>query len=100
MLVFLNKYFISLVAILVWVIFFDRDDVLSQYRLNRKLKQMQTDEKYFKDEISKNKSDMNELRTNPANLEKFAREAYLMKKDNEEIFVIVRDSTSIKNAQH
>ena len=35
---------------------------------------------------------MNELRTNPANLEKFAREKYLMKKDNEEIFVIVKDS--------
>ena len=36
---------------------------------------------------------MNELKTNPANLEKFAREKYLMKKDNEEIFVIVKDST-------
>jgi len=91
--VFINKYFISLIAITVWVVFFDKDDLLSQYRLNQKLKQMQTEAKYYHEEIAKSKNDMHELRTNPSNLEKFAREKYLMKKDNEEIFVIVKDST-------
>ena len=90
--VILNKYFISVVAVLVWVTFFDKDDLLSQYQLRQKLQQLRTEEKYYQTEIDKNKHDMNELRTNPANLEKFAREKYQMKKDNEEIFVIVKDS--------
>ena len=72
--------------------FFDRDDLLSQYRLTQKLKQLRTERNYYQEEIKKSKNDMNELHTNPANLEKFAREKYLMKKDNEEIFVIVKDT--------
>ena len=88
----LNKYFISIVAILVWITFFDKDDVLSQYQLRQKLEQLRTERNYYQEEIKKSKNDMNELRTNPANLEKFAREKYLMKKDNEEIFVIVKDT--------
>ena len=81
-----------MVAVLVWVTFFDKDDLLSQYQLRQKLQQLRTEEKYYQTEIDKNEHDMNELRTNPANLEKFAREKYQMKKDNEEIFVIVKDS--------
>ena len=88
-----NKYFISVVAIIVWVAFFDKNDLMSQYELRQKLHQLRTERYYYEDEIEKSKNDMNELRTNPANLEKFAREKYLMKKDNEEIFVIVKDST-------
>jgi cell division protein FtsB len=90
--VVLNKYFISIVAIIVWVTFFDKDDLLSQYQLRQKLQQLRTERNYYKNEIKTSKNDMNELRTNPANLEKFAREKYQMKKDNEEIFVIVKDT--------
>ncbi len=88
----LNKYFISVLAVCVWVTFFDKDDLFSQYELAQKLKQLRTEEKYYLNEIEKNKNDMIELRTNPTSLEKFAREKYLMKKDNEEIFVIVKDT--------
>jgi cell division protein FtsB len=94
--IILNKYFISVLAICIWVTFFDKDDLFSQYELTKKLKQLKTEEKYYLLEIKKNKSAMNELRTNPANLEKFAREEYLMKKENEEIFVIVKDT--VKNS--
>lgn len=93
----LNKYFISVLAVVVWVTFFDKDDLFSQYELTQKLKQLKTEEKYYLTEIEKNRNDMNELRTNPANLEKFAREKYLMKKDNEEIFVIVKDTVDKNN---
>ena len=88
-----NKYFIATAAVIVWITFFDKDDLLSQHQLRQKLNQLRTEEKYYQTEIEKNKNDMNELRTNPATLEKFAREKYLMKKDNEEIFAIVKDST-------
>lgn len=88
-----NKYFISVAAIIAWIAFFDKNDLMSQYELRQKLHQLRTERHYYQREIEKSKNDMNELRTNPANLEKFAREKYLMKKDNEEIFVIVKDST-------
>ncbi len=89
---FINKYFISLLAVTAWVIFFDKDDVLSQHQLRKKLHQLHEEKKYYQQEITKSYTEIYELRTNPANLEKFAREKYLMKKENEEIFVIVKDS--------
>ena len=88
----LNKYFISVLAVIVWVAFFDKDDLVSQYQLRQKLQQLRTERNYYQTEIEKSKNDMIELRTNPANLEKFARQKYQMKKDNEEIFVIVKDT--------
>ncbi len=95
--IFWNKYFLSATAIIVWLSFFDKNDFVSQYELRQKLKQLRTEQKYYQNEIVKSNNDMNELKTNPANLEKFAREKYLMKKDNEEIFVIVKDSTKEKS---
>jgi len=88
----LNKYFISLIAVTIWITFFDKDDVFSQYKLTQKLKKLRADRNYYQTEIEKSKNDMDRLRTDPANLEKFAREKYLMKKDNEEIFVIMKDT--------
>ena len=89
----LNKYFISITAILIWVVFFDTDDLFSQYKLIQQLKQLRIERSYYQTEIEKSKNDIYELQTNTENLEKFAREKYLMKKDNEELFVIVKDST-------
>ena len=88
----LNKYVISLLAIVVWIIFFDKDDLLSQLRLTKKLHSLQEEKLHYRNEIDESKKDINDLRTNPENLEKFAREKYLMKKDNEEIFVIVKET--------
>lgn len=92
----LNKYFLVFTAVVTWVIFFDKDDMFSQFRLRQKLSQLRTEQKYYQEEIVKNQHDMEELRTNPDDLEKFAREKYLMKKDNEEIFVIVKDSSKAR----
>ena len=84
-----NKFLITFLFILAWVIFFDENDLFSQMELRQKLKTLETEKKYYINEIAQNKTDLLELRTNPANLEKFAREKYLMKKENEDIFVIV-----------
>ena len=60
--------------------------------MTHKITQLKTERQYYINEIAKNKMDMQELKTNPKNLEKFAREKYLMKKDNEDIFVIVNSN--------
>lgn len=84
-----NKYTLTLLAFVVWVSFFDKNDVLSQMDLRKEVQKLETEKKYFVNEIEKNKTDMKELMTNPKNLEKFAREKYMMKKDNEDVFVLV-----------
>jgi len=52
---------------------------------------LEEERNYFAREIHSITSDIKELYTNPKTLEKFAREKYLMKRDNEEIFVIVEE---------
>jgi cell division protein DivIC len=84
-----NKYLITFFTLLVWLLFFDRYDLFSQLEQRRELSKLVQDKQYYIEEIHKNTSDMLELQTNPKNLEKFAREKYLMKKDDEDIFVII-----------
>jgi cell division protein FtsB len=86
-----NKYFLVTFGVLVWVLFFDKNDLLSQLDLTRQVNKLSKEKKYFTDEIQNNKKDLEELKTNPKNLEKFARENYLMKKDGEVIYVLVPD---------
>ncbi len=86
-----NKFTLTLVGFIVWVAFFDKNDLLSQLELRSEVKKLENEKIYFVTEIEKNKSDMKELMTNPKNLEKFAREKYLMKKDNEDVFVLVTE---------
>ena len=89
---FKNKYFIAIVFTLVWLLFFDRYDFISQRRLYSQLKDLRNEKKYYSNEIDKNVVALNSLLTDSLNLEKFAREKYYMKKDNEDIFVIICDT--------
>lgn len=87
-----NKYFLTVVAFIIWVCFFDKNDLISQFSFRQQLKELEEDKAYYIREIEKNKKDMTELMSDPEHLEKYAREHYLMKKDDEEIFIIVRDT--------
>lgn len=84
-----NKYFLTAIAILVWVLFFDKNDLFTQRDMVQKLRKLQKEKDYYTAEIENNKRELNELETNKKSLEKFAREKYLMKKDNEDVFVFV-----------
>ena len=86
-----NKYYISILIFVVWIAFFDRNDFISQYTYNQKLKQLKRDKEYFLTEIEKDKKNLQELISNSKNLEKFAREKYLMKREDEDIFVLVEE---------
>ena len=86
-----NKYIITLLAFFVWMLFFDKNDLISQFSQKNKLNRMKADKDYFTEEIEKSNQMMEELMTNPKTLERFAREKYLMKKDNEEVFVILTE---------
>ena len=74
---------------MIWVLFFDKNDLATQIKLRQEVKQLEEEKNYFTTEILGITADIKELSTNPETLEKFAREKYLMKRDNEDIFVIV-----------
>jgi cell division protein FtsB len=86
-----NKYVITSLAFLIWMLFFDRNDVISQFSYRQQLNKLLLEKEYYQLEIAQNKKDMHELMSDREHLEKFARERYLMKKDNEEIFLILPD---------
>ncbi len=84
-----NKFFITIVALLVWLTFFDKNDVFTQYELIQKCHKLEKEKQYYIKEIEENRKNLQELKTNKKSLETFAREKYLMKKDNEDVFVFV-----------
>ena len=84
-----NKYFLTVIALIVWLVFFDKNDVFTQYELIQKCQKLEKDKEYYLAEIDNNKSNLNELRTNKKSLETFSREKYLMKKENEDVYVFV-----------
>lgn len=86
---FKNKYLLTLVVLAVWVAFFDKNDLNTQLELRKDVKKLEEERNYYANEIATINADIQELTRNPKTLEKFARENYLMKRDNEDIFVIV-----------
>jgi len=85
-----NKFFLVTVAFLVWMTFFDKNDILSQYQYHQQVSKLKQERDFYQVQTDKVSTDLDELTSNPAKLEKFAREKYLMKKDNEDVFVIVK----------
>ncbi|MEE1884950.1 FtsB family cell division protein [Pedobacter flavus] len=88
---FKNKYFVTTFAFVVWMLFFDKNDVLSQYEYRSEVKKLETEKEFYSREIEIIKKDLNELGSNLNTAEKFAREKYFMKKDNEDVFVIIKE---------
>ena len=86
-----NKFFLVTVAFVIWMIFFDKNDLFSQYEYHQQLDKLKQEQIFYKTETEKVNKDLGELTSDKSKLEKFAREKYLMKKDNEDIFVIVHE---------
>ena len=84
-----NKYLITTLAFGLWLIFFDQFNLVDRYQSLHAMRQLERDKAYFEKKIKEDSQRLKELKTNRENLEKFAREQYLMKKDNEDIFVFV-----------
>ncbi|WP_379093759.1 septum formation initiator family protein [Pedobacter sp. UC225_65] len=93
-----NKYFLAVVAFAVWMLFFDRNDMLSQYEYHSEVTKLQQEKDFYTKEIASVKKDLKELDSNLNTAEKFAREKYFMKKANEDVFVIVKGDAKNSNA--
>jgi len=86
-----NKFVLVTLALLIWVTFFDSNNWIKQARLQSEINDLEEQKEYYLKEIEKDSIALFDLNNNTENQEKFAREKYLMKKENEDIIVIIKD---------
>jgi cell division protein DivIC len=79
------------------LLFLDKNDLFTQADRGRQLKDLLKSKQYYTDQITSERSELEKMKTNPATLEKYAREKYLMKRDNEDLFVIQENYQEPKN---
>jgi cell division protein DivIC len=83
-----NKFLLAGIFFLVWMIFFDDKDIASSVEKKQKLGELQKSETHFTQQIVENQQELDLLRTNAQTIETYAREKYMMKKDNEDLFIV------------
>ena len=90
--VYKNYYIAVTLVFAVWMLFFDTNNVLARIKYRKQLNELVAQKQYLQRETNKNKALTLELTSNLQNLEKYARETYLMKKRNETIYLIIRNA--------
>lgn len=83
-----NKYLIAFAAFCAILLFLDKNDVFTQFSRKNELHNLQTSKAYYTKENNDLRTESDNLKNDPKSLEKLAREKYLMKRDNEELFLI------------
>ncbi len=86
-----NKFVLVTLALLIWIAFFDSNNWIKQARLQSEIDDLEEQKEYYLKEIEKDSIALFDLTNNTETQEKFAREKYLMKKENEDIIVIIKD---------
>jgi len=85
-----NKYFIVLVVFVAWMLFLDRNNLLMQLGLRKDLRDLKKEKQFYLEETRKDSVRYYKLMNDSAEAEKLAREQFLMKRDSEDIFLIVK----------
>lgn len=92
-----NKYLIAFAAFCVIMIFLDKNDVFTQFSRRKELHSLQASKAYYTKENNALRKESVDLKNDPASIEKLAREKYLMKRDNEELFLVPEKHDKAKN---
>lgn len=86
-----NKWIVTSVLFLTWIIFFDENSIISHQKNKRRLYELKQQEEYYRERIEVDKQKLEDLKAGEEKLEKFAREQYFMSKPDEDVFVIVEN---------
>ncbi len=86
---FRNKYILTIIIFLIWLLLLDSNNLIARYKEMRELHNLKKDREYYLQKIEDDKRKLNELKTDDQNLEKFAREQYRMKKPDEDLYIIL-----------
>lgn len=84
-----NKYLLAGVFFLAWIFFFDPKDLISTIKRQAKLKELQKSDEHLNKKINESEQELSQLKTDAQTIEKYARENYLMKKDNEDLYIFM-----------
>ncbi len=79
------------------MLFLDKNDLFTQLARTRELNNLRQSKQYYSTRIEAERKELEGLKHDPAVLEKYAREKYLMKRDNEDLFIIPENYDSPKN---
>ncbi len=83
-----SKYLLVGLFFLVWISFFDPKDIVSGFERREKLNELEENEQHLDQLISNSRNELHLLKNNAQSIEKYAREKYMMKKDNEDLFIV------------
>ncbi len=86
-----NKYVVTILLFTLWITFGDQNRLIDRYDNIQQLNHLKQQKEYYIQKIKEDQMHMQELISNKENLEKFARENYLMKKDNEDVFFVITE---------
>ncbi|MFT4697729.1 MAG: cell division protein DivIC [Flavobacteriaceae bacterium] len=90
-----NKYLLILILFVIWMVFFDTNSFFIHNELNDEVNTLEENKDFYKNEIDHDKSFIEKMKDSNEQ-EKFAREKYFMKKENEDIYIIEHQD-SLKN---
>ena len=82
-----NRYFVVSLAFVIWMLFFDQRDFFLQRERKAALEKLEAAKKYYQDEIADTKKQLENIQSNPAAVEKYARERYLLRREGEEVYL-------------
>ena len=82
---------ILVISFLFIMIFVDENSFVQSFLYDQQIHGLKKEIQHYQGVIEESKTKLNELQSNEKNLEKFAREQYLMKKDNEEIYIVTEE---------
>lgn len=88
---FTNKYLLVLVIAGGWLTFFDPYNFLAQKKVAHQIEQLKRDKAFYEQGIQAIDYERDRLFNDAEEMERFAREKYLMRKRNEDIFVITEE---------
>jgi len=86
-----NKYLIASILFLTWIVFFDENSFVSHAENKRRLRELNKQKEYYQERIAEDKQKIEDLNAGKNELEKFAREQYLMSKPDEDVYIIVEE---------
>ncbi|HEY4656003.1 MAG TPA: septum formation initiator family protein [Cyclobacteriaceae bacterium] len=89
--IFRNFYFLTGVLFLTWIAFLDSNNLIARISLTSKLNNLEDEKSFYEEKIREVEKDRQELFGTNETLEKFAREKYLMKKETEDVFIVVEE---------
>lgn len=83
-----NKYVIIITLFIIWIVFFDNYNLIRQSKIKKEIKQLEENKNFYSKEIKKDSTEYHELLNSDEKKEKFAREKFLMRKENEDVYII------------